>query len=148
MPLLKPNWFSDRLFSPSIWLWSLCRIKSSSSFPIVSNRNIGLWDEALSRGFSLFLRRTNLYFLQSSKTFLTRRQELKGSRKTSRYTIITFLRISFGTPLVPGAVLAFFSPVLSLLYLEYEKLSALDCAGTSVLSWKWSLDDYFESETP
>ena len=105
-PLRKPNWFSDRLWSPCIGLWSLCRIKSSRRFSIVSNRHIGLKDEGLSRGFSPFLRRTSLCLFQSVKNLLTRRQ-LKASRRISRYIPITSLRISFGIPSIPRALLAF-----------------------------------------
>ena len=55
-----PNWFSERTFSWTMWPCSLCRIISFRSFPIASNRHIGLYDEASSRGLLPFLSRTNL----------------------------------------------------------------------------------------
>ena len=81
LPALNPNCFSERPFSPTKRLWSRCRNKSSRSLPIVSNRHIGLQDEASSRGLLPFLSRANLYFFQSSKNLPSRRQELKASRR-------------------------------------------------------------------
>ena len=62
------------------------------------------------RGFLPFLNRTSLCFFQSAKNFLSRRQELKTSRRISGYTPITCLRISFGNPSIPGAVFALSLP--------------------------------------
>ena len=56
------------------------------------------------------LDRTNLCFFQSTKYLPSRRQELKASRRISGYAPITSLRISFGTPSIPGAVFAFNLP--------------------------------------
>ena len=106
LPFLKPNSFSERPFSPTKRVWSCCRINSSRSFPIVANRHIGLYDEGSPRGLLPFLSRTNLCFFQSAKNLPSRRQELKASRRISGYAPITSLRISFGTPSIPGAVLA------------------------------------------
>ena len=107
LPFQKPNWFSERLLSRTMWPSSLCRIISSKSFPIVSNRHIGLYDEASPRGLLPFPSRTNLCFFQSAKNLSSQRQELKASRRrSSGYAPITSLRISFGTSSIPGAVFA------------------------------------------
>ena len=106
LPLRKPNWFSEELFSPTMWLCSRCRIISSKSFHIVSDRHICLSDVASSRGFSPFLRRTKLCLFHSSKNFPSRGQELKASWRISGYTATTSLRISLGIPSIPGAVWA------------------------------------------
>ena len=50
-----------------------------------------------------FLSRTNLCSFQSTKNLPSRRQELKAPRRISGYAPITSLRISFGTPSIPGA---------------------------------------------
>ena len=134
LPFRKPSWFSERPFSPTMWPCSHCRNISSRSFPIVCNRQIGLWDEASSRGLLPFLSRTNLCFFQSTKNLPSRRQELKASRRISGYAPITSLRISFGTPSIRGAVFAFKPPTRSLQFLESEEFFAPDNAGTSVLS--------------
>ena len=76
---LNPSWFSQRPFSPTKRAWSRCRINSSRSFPVVSNRHIGLYDEATPRGLLPFLSRTNLCFFQSTKNLPSRRQELRDS---------------------------------------------------------------------
>ena len=110
LPFRKPNWFSERSFSQTMWPCSLCRIISSRSFPIVSNKHIGPYDEASPRGLLPFLSRTNLCFFQSAKNFPSRRQESKTSRKISRYTPITSLRILFSNPSIPGAVFALSLP--------------------------------------
>ena len=67
-----------------------------------------------SRGFSPFMRRTNHCFFKSSKISPPpppppplRRQELKASRRISGYTAITSLWVSFCTPSIHGALLAF-----------------------------------------
>ena len=72
LPVRKLNWFSERLFSPTMWLCSRCGIISSRSFPIVYE-GICLWDEASSRSYSFFLRRTNLCVSHSSKNLPPRR---------------------------------------------------------------------------
>ena len=79
----KPNGFSERLFSPIMWLCSRCRIISSKSFPTVSNRHIGPYDEAFSRGLSFFLRRTNLCLFHSSKDYSSRIAEGHSSSRQS-----------------------------------------------------------------
>ena len=113
LPVRKPNWFSERPFSPTMWPCSLCRIIFSKSSSIVSYRQIGQYDEAFSRGLLPFLSRINLCFFQFSKNLPSRRQELKASRRISRYAPITSLRIWFGTPSIPGAVFALIlSPAL------------------------------------
>ena len=106
LPFLNPNWFSERTCSPTKRARGRCRINSARSFPIVSNRHIGLYDEATPRGLLSYLSRTNLCFLQSTKNLPSRRQELKASRRISGYAPITSLRIPFGTPSIPGAVFA------------------------------------------
>ena len=58
----------------------------------------------------LFLSRTNLCFFQFTKNLPSRRQELKASSRIFGYAPITSLRISFGTPSIPGAVLALSLP--------------------------------------
>ena len=60
LPFRKPDWFSERLFSPTAWFYSRYRILSSRIFPIVSNKHIGLYDEASSRAFSSSLMISNL----------------------------------------------------------------------------------------
>ena len=101
----------ETILADHVTLWSLfLQIISSRSFPIVSNRHIGLYDEASSRGLLPFLSRTNLCFFQSEKNLPSRRQELKTSRRISAYTPITSLRISFGNPSIPGAVFALSLP--------------------------------------
>ena len=45
LPFLNLNWFSERPLFPTKRAWSRRRINSFSSFPIVSNRRIGLYDE-------------------------------------------------------------------------------------------------------
>ena len=62
-----------------------------------------LYDETSRRGLLPFLSRTNLCFFQSTKNLPSRRQELKASRRISGYASITSLRISFGTPSIPGS---------------------------------------------
>ena len=52
----------------------------------------------------------NLGFFQSTENLPTRRQELKASSRISGYAPITFFRISFGTPSIPGAVFALSLP--------------------------------------
>ena len=93
-----------------MWPCSLCRIISSIIFPIVSIRHICLYDEASPRGLLPSLSRTNFFFFQSAKNLPSRRQELKASRRISGYAPITSLRISFGTPSIPGAVFALSLP--------------------------------------
>ena len=104
LPFLNLNWFSERPFSPTRRVWSRCRINSSRIFPIVSNRRIGLNDEASPRGLLPFLSRTNFCLFQSTKNLLSRRQELKASRRISGYGPITSLRIWIGTTSILGAV--------------------------------------------
>ena len=48
---------------------------------------------------------------KSSKNLRSWRQEFKAYRRISGYTAITSLRISFGTPSIPGAVLALSFPL-------------------------------------
>ena len=113
LPFRKPNWFSERPFSRTIWPSSLCKIISSRSFPIVSNEHIGLYDEASPRGLFSLLSRTNLCFFQSAKNLPSQRQDLKSSRRIYGYAPITSLRISFGNPSIPGAEFALsLSPAL------------------------------------
>ena len=47
-----------------------------------------------------------LCFFKSTKKLPSRRQKLEASRRISGYALITSLRISFGTPSIPGAVFA------------------------------------------
>ena len=133
--LSSPNWFSDRLFPPVILLWSLCRINFFISFPIVSNRHVE--DEVLLRSFAPFLRRTNLCFFQFPKNFSSWRQEVKASKRVSGYTIITSLRISFGTPSIPGSLLAF-SLLPALLSSSNVKISP----HWTVHKLRWSRGNY------
>ena len=151
-------------------------IISSRSFPIVSNRHIGLYDEASLRGLLPFLSRTNLCFFQSAKNLPSRRKELKTSRRISGYAPITSLRISFGNPSIPGAVFALSlqpalfssSRVKSSSRWTTQKLrsclwngptcenklgnNVLDSIGIvqarGLSSSHQSLGDYFEGETP
>ena len=80
----KPNGFSERLFSTTMWLCSRCRIISFKSLHTVSNRHIGLYDEAFSRGLSFFLRRTNLCLFHSSKDYSSR---IAASHSSSRQSV-------------------------------------------------------------
>ena len=176
LPFLNPNWFSESPFSPTKRAWSRCKINSSRSFPIVSNKHIGLYDEVTPRGLLPFLSRTNLCFFQSAKNLPSRRQELKASRKISGYAPITSLRISFGTPSIPGAVFALSLPpalfsssiVKSSSRQTTQELrsclwngstcgnkashNVLDLIGIiqarGLSSSNQSLGDYFEGETP
>ena len=111
----KLSWFFKKPFSLTMWPCSLCRIISSRSFPIVSNRHIGLYDEVSPRALLPFLSRTNLCFFQSAKNLPSRTQELKTSRRISGYAPINSLRISFGNPSIPGAVFALSLPPANLL---------------------------------
>ena len=100
-------------FSRTMWPCSLCRIISSRSFPIVTNRHIGLYDVASPRGLFPLLSRTNLCFFQSAKNLPSQRQDLKSSRRIYGYAPITSLRISFGNPSIPGVEFALsLSPAL------------------------------------
>ena len=134
-PFRKSNWFSERPFSRTMWPCSLCRIISFRSFPIVSNRHIGLYDEASPRGLLSFFSRTNLCFFQSTKNLPFRRQELKASRRVSGYAPITSLRISFGTPSIPGAVFALSLP--SALFSSSRVKSSSRRATQELWSYLW-----------
>lgn len=60
--LRKPNWYSGRPFYPVKLVSILWRTMSSRSLPIVCNRHIGLYDEALSRGLTHYRGYKSFYF--------------------------------------------------------------------------------------
>ena len=87
--------------STNFWQWSEEETMSWWE-PWWEQKSYAFWDHCLSR--------TNLCFFQSAKKLPYRRQELKTSRRISGYAPITSLRISFGTPSIPGAVFALSLP--------------------------------------
>ena len=78
--------------------------------PAIHEGHIGLCDEVTPRCLLPFLSRTNPCSFQSTKNLPCRRQELNASRRISWYAPITYLRISFGTPSIPGALFALSLP--------------------------------------